>query len=140
MKKFFLTLLFAASVLISAGQQTQFIGMDVEEIKTSMEQTGSEYFFSKEVKTGKHHFLKYENVDQTQTLLFIMADDGRCQYTKLMCDYSLLKQMQDFLNNQYQYQKNFTWRDYSPDNSQEYLIELRKQEWFFTIKTSRVKK
>ncbi|HKL37888.1 MAG TPA: hypothetical protein VJ876_03270 [Bacteroidales bacterium] len=140
MKKFFLTLLFAASVFISTGQQTQYIGLNVGEIQTHMEQSRSDFFFSKEVKTGNHHFLKYENVDQTKTLLFIMDDQGRCRYTKLMCDYSMLKQMQDFLNNQYQYQKNFTWRDYSPDTPDEYLIELRKQEWFFTIKTSRVKK
>jgi len=57
-----------------------------------------------------------------------------------MCDYSLLKQMEDSLSSNYQYQKDLTWRDYSQDEDYEYLIELNKREWFFTIRTSRVKK
>jgi len=139
MKTLFFTLMFLASVMACSAQSHHYIGKTVEELKTMTQQSGSDLFFTKEVNTGKHHFLKYENMDRTKTMLFILKD-GRCSYTKLMCDYSLLKEMQDSLNSNYQYQKNLTWRDYSQDEDYEYVIELNKREWFFTIRTSRVKK
>ena len=139
MKTFFFSLILLSSVAVSSAQSQQYIGKTVDEIQTMMKQSGSDFFFSKEVNTGKHHFLKYENMDQTKTMLFIL-NNGKCRYTKLMCDYSLLKQMEDSLNSNYQYQKDLTWRDYSQDEDYEYQIELNKREWFFTIRTSRVKK
>ena len=139
MKTLFFSLIFLSSVFVCAAQSQHYIGKSVDQVKTMMQQSGKDFFFSKEVHTGKHHFLKYENVDQTQTMLFVFKD-GACSYTKLMCDYSLLKQMEDSLNNNYQYQKDWTWLDDSQDTDYEYLIELNKREWFFTIRTSRFKK
>lgn len=104
-----------------------------------MQESDGDLSFTKEVQTGQHHFLKYENRDQTKTMLFIFSDQGRCRYTKQMCDYALLKEAQDSLNSHYEYQKDLTWRDYSEDGKYEYLIELDKREWFFTIRTSRSK-
>ena len=105
-----------------------------------MQEKKSDLFFSKEVNTGKYHFLKFENVDQTKTMLFILNEKGKCKYTKLMCDYSLLKNFEDSLNRNYEYQKDMTWIDYSEESDREYLIELNKKEWFFTIKTSPIKR
>jgi hypothetical protein len=113
--------------------------MNTEEIKAEMRQQKGDLFFSKEVNTGKYHFLKYENVDETKTKLFILDEDGNCKYTKLMCDYSLLKMYQDSLNQSYEYQKDMTWIDSREDSGKEYIIELEKRDWFFTIKTSLVK-
>jgi hypothetical protein len=138
MKKLLLTVFLFTLCFATWAQDRHYIGKTVDEVKSMMQQSGTDFFFSKEVETGKHHFLKFENVDQTKTMLFIMSDDGKCEYTKLMCDYSLLKEMEDSLNKNYQYQKNMTWRDYSRDEKYEYLIELIKREWFFTIKTTRV--
>jgi hypothetical protein len=57
-----------------------------------------------------------------------------------MCDYSLLKSFEDSLNSNYEYQKNMKWIDYSENDSiPDYLIELEKRDWFFTIKTSPIK-
>ena len=140
MKKSFLSLVLLSCVFVSMAQDQHYIGKTSGQIRTMIQESGSDLFFSKEVKTGNHHFLKFENVDQTKTLLLLLDKQGRVSYTKLMCDYSLLKQMEDSLNSHYQYQKNLTWRDYPADHDYEYVIELNKEEWFFTIRTTRVKK
>jgi len=140
MKTFFLTFFLLSSLFVSQTHGQYYIGKTVDEIKTMMQESGSDFYFAKQVNTGKHHFLKYENVDQTKTKLFIMGDDGKCRYTKLMCDYALLKQIQDSLNSNYQYQKDLTWRDYNEGGEYEYIIEMNKRDWFFTIRTSRLKK
>lgn len=105
-----------------------------------MRDSSKEFFFKKEVDTKKYHFLKYENADNTKTMLLILSKDGVCEYTKLMCDYALLKETVNRLNENYQYQKDQTWVDYTSDQEYDYKIELRKREWFFTIKTTRIKK
>ncbi len=140
MKTFSLLTVLLCLLSVSVGFSQHFIGSDIEEIKSEMQESKKEFFFSKEVNTGKYHFLKFENVDQTKTMLFILDEEGKCKYTKLMCDYSLLKSFEDSLNSNYEYQKNMTWIDYREDSELNYLIELDKREWFFTIKTSPIKK
>jgi len=139
MKTFFLTciLCFAFSLTKVCGQN--FIGMTKEEIKQTMKESKKEFYFSKEVNTGKYHFLKFENMDETKTKLFMLSDQEKCKYTKIMCDYSLLKSFEDSLNSSYEYQKNMTWIDRHEGSAQDYLIELEKKDWFFTVKTSPIK-
>ncbi len=139
MKQLSLTCIFFLFISLSFVYGQHFIGNNKEEIKDMMQESDKELFFTKEVKTDNHHFLKYENMDNTKTMLFILDKDGKCQYTKLMCDYALLNSMQKKLNREYEYQKDLTWIDYAADQSYNYLIELEKKEWFFTIKTSRIK-
>lgn len=139
MKKFFVMcvfILFASHSFVSAQD---FIGKTVEEIKSLMEESKKEFSFTREVDTEEYHYLKFENKDKTKTMLFILSDEGICEYTRLMCDYALLKNMVDSLNANYKYQKDQTWFDYRPDEEYDYLIELEKRDWFFTIKTSRIK-
>jgi len=105
-----------------------------------MQETERDLFFIKEVNTKKWHFLKFENADNTKTMLCILSNDGKCEYTKLMCDYALLKSKERELNENYRYQRDQTWVDRTSGEEYDYLIELRKEEWFFTIKTTRIKK
>lgn len=140
MKKIFLSCVFILFVFHTSVCAQNFIGKSKEEIDILMQESKKEFSFIKEVNTDEYHYLKYENEDNTKTMLFILSDEGVCNYTKLMCDYALLKNMVDSLNNNYQYQKDQTWIDYSSDQEYDYLIELEKREWFFTIRTSRTKK
>jgi len=140
MKTFFLTGFVFFVFLFSTTYGQNFIGMTEDEIKQTMNESKKEFYFAKEVNTGKYHFLKFENMDETKTMLFILSEKGKCKYTKLMCDYSLLKSFEDSLNSNYEYQKNMKWIDYSEnDSNPDYLIELEKRDWFFTIKTTPIK-
>jgi len=139
MKTLFLTCtLFFAFLLTNVNGQN-FIGMTKEEIKQAMKESKKEFYFSKEVNTGKYHFLKFENIDETKTMLFMLSDQEKCKYTKIMCDYSLLKSFEDSLNSNYYYQKNMKWIDRNQESEQDFLIELKKKDWFFTVKTSPIK-
>ncbi|MFP4018689.1 MAG: hypothetical protein ACLFNL_02560 [Bacteroidales bacterium] len=127
-------------LFVSALYGQHFIGLGIDEIKTEMQKEKKNFLFSKEVNTGKYHFLKFETIDETQTMLFLLDDKGKCKFTKLMCDYSLLKTFEDSLNKNYEYQKNMSWIDEGGDENYNYVIELEKKDWFFTIKTTRKKK
>lgn len=140
MKKIFLTCVFILFIFQLSGDDQSFIGKTEEEIKTLMGQSKKEFSFSKEVDINKYHYLKFSNENNTKTMLFILSDKGVCNYTKWMCDYSLLRKVVDSLNNNYQYQKDQTWIDYTSDGEYNYLIELEKHDWFFTVKTSRIQK
>jgi len=140
MKTFFLSCFVFFALLLAQLCGQNYIGMTKAEIKKVMEEEKEEFYFVKEVNTGKYHFLKYENVDETKTMLFILSDEEKWMYTKLMCDYSLLKRVEDSLNSNYEYQKDMRWIDYSDEPEHNYLIELEKRDWFFTIKTSPLKK
>ena len=140
MKKIFLTCVVVLIISLSCVFAQEFIGKTKEEIKTIMQQSQQGFSFTKEVETGDYHYLKFENEDETKTMLFILSDKGVCDYTRLMCDYSLLKSVVDSLNKNYQYQKDQTWIDYASDQEYNYLVELNKRAWFFSVKTSRIKK
>jgi hypothetical protein len=140
MKTFSLLCLFFCTFYLGTAHSQHFIGKGIDEIKQQMRAEKNDFFFAKEVNTGKYHFLKFENVEETKTMLFLLDENGKCEYTKLMCDYSLLKNIEDSLNQNYEYQKDMTWIDYTRDSTQNYLIELEKKEWFFTVKTSPIKK
>ncbi len=122
----------------SVGQH--LIGASKEEVIKEMKERQHDFYFVKEVNTGKYHFLKYENFDETKTKLFILTEDGKCKFTKLMCDYSLLKSYEDSLNKSYEYQKNLKWIDSDEKSGNQYLLELEKKKWFFTLKTSKIEK
>ena len=137
MKTLFLTCTLFFVLFLTNVNGQNFIGMTKEEIKQTMKESKKEFYFSKEVNTGKYHFLKFENIDETKTKLFMLSDEGKCKYTKIMCDYSLLKSFEDSLNSNYEYQKNMKWID--SHEGADYLIELEKKDWFFTVKTSPIK-
>ena len=137
MKTLFLTCTLFFVLFLTNVNGQNFIGMTKEEIKQTMKESKKEFYFSKEVNTGKYHFLKFENIDETKTKLFMLSDEEKCKYTKIMCDYSLLKSFEDSLNSNYEYQKNMKWID--SYEGADYLIELEKKDWFFTVKTSPIK-
>lgn len=138
--KTFLLCVFTSILVVNVLYGQHFIGLGIDEIKTEMQKGKKDFFFSKEVNTDKYHFLKFENVDETQTMLFLLDNDQKCKFTKLMCDYSLLKTFEDSLNRNYEYQKDMSWIDKGGDENYDYMIELEKKDWFFTIKTKRKKK
>ena len=82
MKQLSLTCFFFLFIFLSLAYGQHFIGNTKEEIKELMQESDKELFFTKEVKTDNHHFLKYENMDNTKTMLFILDKDGKCQNTK----------------------------------------------------------
>jgi hypothetical protein len=69
----------------------------------------------------------------------VLDENGYCKYQILMCDYSLLRPTIDSLNKNFEYQNDLTWYDFitGKDN---YLIRLKKEEWYFSVVTRKLEK
>ena len=68
-------------------------------------------------------------------MLFFLSEDDYCTYSKLICDYSYLGSVLDSLNGKFEKHEEFLWK-YSK-NKVEYIIKLKKEEWFFSVTTKR---
>jgi len=134
MKKIIVLLLIVISSLNVLAQN--FIGKHKLQIKKEMKLNYKDFYFSKEV-LSKNSFIKFEDYDGYRTYLFVLDDDGYCKYHILMCDYSLLKNSIDSLNNRFEYKKNLTWYDYISGN-QNFVVRIKKEEWYFSIITKKL--
>ncbi|MCG8409773.1 MAG: hypothetical protein MI739_00630 [Bacteroidales bacterium] len=111
-----------------------FVGKHKSEIRKEM-RNYQDFAFTKEI-LGKKSYIKYEDIDRCRTLLFVLNSEGNCKYQMLMCDYSLLKQMIQMLNDTYEYQNNFIWKD----TKQNYVIKIKKDDWYFSVITRKSEK
>jgi len=137
MKKIIVLLLIVVSSLHVLGQN--FVGAHKLEIKKQMSENHKDFYFAKEVFGGKSNFIKYEDFDGYRTLLFVLNDDGYCKYSQLMCDYGFLKQTIDSLNLQFEYKNDLTWYDYKTGKSN-FVIKIKKEEWYFSVITKKLEK
>jgi hypothetical protein len=137
MKKIIVLLFIVVSGLNVLGQN--FVGAHKLEIKKQMSENHKDYFFSKEVFGGKNSFIKYEDTDGFRTLLFVLDDDGYCKYSQMMCDYGLLKQTIDSLNKQFEYKNDLIWHDYQTGKFN-FVIQIKKEEWYFSVITKKLEK
>jgi hypothetical protein len=78
-------------------------------------------------------YLKYIDKYNEETWLFFLSNDDVCTRSKLMSDYSNLKIRTDELNKKYKKAGEFKW--IYIDKGTTYFVELKKEEWFFTIVT-----
>ncbi len=134
MKKIIVLLFIVVSSLNVLGQN--FVGSHKLEIKKTMKDDHPDFYFSKEVM-GESSFIKFEDTDDYRTFLFVLDDDGYCKYHILMCDYSLLKNVVDSLNKNYEYQNNLIWYDYVSGKNN-FVIKVKKEEWYFSVITKKL--
>jgi len=85
-----------------------------------------------------YKYLKYVDNYGDQTLLFFLSDDDYCTHSKLMVDYIYLKNVIDSLNNKFEKKGDLAW--FYIDKKTEYIIQLEKEEWFFTVVTKKKEK
>ncbi len=131
MKQLVIITFLIATGLVAHSQN--YVGHQLDDIKEQMAANHKEFHFTKEVKSEKHHFIKYEDYDGMKTLLFVFDDTASCEYSVLMYDYALLKSVVDSLNKVYEVQSNDTWLQQK--NGEDFLLKLKKKEWFFSIVT-----
>lgn len=136
MKKIIVLLLIVVSGLNVLGQN--YVGSHKLIIKKEMKEKYPDFYFAKEVM-GKSSFIKFEDFDGYRTFLFVLDDDGYCKYHMLMCDYSLLKSMIDSLNTNYEYKNDLTWYDYTT-GKENFVIRIKKEEWYFSVITKKLDK
>jgi len=114
-----------------AGQN--YIGLHKDEIRKRAATEYKGFTFDNEVENGNRSFLKYVNVFEEQTLLFVLNDKGYCTSMSRMYNTWLLNQVKADLTKKYRQTDSLTWLE--KQNDKEYEIKLRKGEWFLTVST-----
>ena len=57
----------------------------------------------------------------------------------MMCDYGFLKPTIDSLNQHYEYKNDLTWYDYKTGKF-DFMIKIKKEEWYFSVITKKLEK
>jgi hypothetical protein len=129
-----LLVLLAGLMFISMQPKaTNFINMNKTEIIASMGKLNPGFDLDEGAKNTTYKYLKFVDKYNEETWLFFLSDKDVCTRTKLMSDYSNEKSRTAELNKLYKKASNNIWT-YS-DKGKTYLVELKKEEWFFTIIT-----
>ncbi len=121
-------------LLLSGAIKSQnMIGYHSDDIKKIMRETQNEFRLNNDTKNEYYNYLKFENRFGTKTFLFFLSENDTCTYSKLMCDYSELKETLKMLNKKYQIVNENKWIE--KKNNEKYTITLKKEQWYFTLIT-----
>jgi hypothetical protein len=107
------------------------IGYKVNEIKKYMRDKEKDFNFQNSVYNSTFKYLKYQDNNETQTLLFFLTADSVCKGVRLISDKSLETEKIKELNSAYTPAGNNTWRE--TRNGKNYIIELKEDEWSFNV-------
>jgi hypothetical protein len=127
-----------AFVLASCINAQNYVGLHKDEILSLMDETQKDFRLNTGVINKTYNYLKYEDKVKEQTLLFFLDDDDCCTYVRLMSDYANLNDVLDSLNGKYNRHSENKWT-YS-DEGGVYTVNLKKEEWFFTVNTKKEEK
>ena len=110
-----------------------YIGETGSSIREKLEKQKTDFHFDKEFDNGRVKFLKYIDSNGDKTLIFVMNDEGRCEYFVIMYDYTYLRDIRDKLNREYISTSDSTWN--AEKNGEKFEIRMKKRDWFFTVVT-----
>lgn len=119
------------------GESQNLIGYHSNDIKKNMRETQNEFRLNDDTKNEYYNYLKFENRFGTKTFLFFLSENDTCIYTKLMCDYSDLKETLKMLNEKHQLVNKNNWIE--EKNGNKFNISLKREKWYFTLVTRRSK-
>ena len=132
-----LSLLAGLLLMISQPKAPNYIGMSKDDIKETMQKLNSGFDFDEGAKNDTYKYLKYVDKYNEETWLFFLTVDDACFKSKLMSDYSNLKNRVDELDKTYKNAGEDKW--VYLEKGVTYFVELKKEEWFFTIVTYKKK-
>ena len=124
-------------LIAGIGKSQTLVGYHSDDIKKIMRETQNEFRLNDDTKNEYYNYLKFENRFGTKTFLFFLSENDTCTYTKMMCDYSELKETLGMLNEKYQMVNENKWIE--KKNNEKYTITLKKEQWYFTLVTRRSK-
>ena len=126
------------AILISGALQAQpFIDQSKEEVKARMKEEHKDFHPDRSVVKQAYNYLKYVNNSQTITWIIYFNEQDVCTASKKVCDYSEYDFKMDELDEKYEKSGKFQWKNqYRGD---EFLIRLEEQDWYFTIRESKIK-
>jgi hypothetical protein len=122
-------------LLSGACKSQNLIGYHIDDIKKIMKDTQNEFRLNDDTINEYYNYLKFENGLGTKTFLFFLSENDTCKYTKLMCDYSELKETLKMLNEKYQKVNENMWIE--KKDGDKFNISIKREKWYFTLFTRR---
>lgn len=135
MKRIWLLLL-CLFVLVQLGAQN-LIGKRKAEIGKLMKVMYPDFALDNSIINKTYNYLKYEDKFNEQTMLIFLSDKDECTATKLMSSYSNLLQVKKELGQKYKTAGKDRWQ--YTENGIKYLVKLKREEWYFSVFTSKEK-
>jgi hypothetical protein len=126
-------ILFLTFTCLSVRAQI-FIGKDKESVKLLMKEKREFALDESSVNTA-YNTLKFVDNRGSRTYLFLFDDNDICTLSKLMCDYSFLEKTKKQLDEDYTTGEEGQWTH--TEVGINYLITLRKGDWFFSVLTKK---
>lgn len=133
MRKVFIVLL--SMVFVSPLVSQHLIGLHKEEVIKEIKTNNRNFIIDKSSVNYIYKYLKYIDKNGEQTFLVFLSENDICTSTKLMSDYSNLVILNKDLNKKYKKVGQNKWT-YNLGGIV-YMVKLKREEWFFTIFTSK---
>ena len=125
-------LIIVLAIPCRAGGQ-HFIGESKTDVKRMMKEHWKGLYEDDASKNPVYNMVKYIDNLGSQTLIYFFSEDDTCQYSKWMCDYSMLNKVVSDLNSTYEQSAEDSW--HYANEGKNYKIILTTGDWFFTITT-----
>jgi hypothetical protein len=123
-------LFFLLFPLITFQAKSQhLIGLTREKVIETLKE--SNFVIDNTSKNTTYNYLKYVDRNEEKTLLVFFTKEDLCSSTKLMCDYSSIKETIAKYNKIYKKKSSLVW-NYQKDGKT-FNVELRKEEWFYSV-------
>jgi hypothetical protein len=136
MKKVFVICIVCFAVTQLFAQH--LIGLHKDKIADEITKSYPGFIIDNSTVNTTYKYLKYINKFDDQTLLVFLSDNDTCTATKLMSDYTNLEEVKTGLNKNFKSEGKDKW--IYTRNKTTYLVTLKREEWFFTVFTSKQKK
>ncbi len=133
MRKVFIVLL--SMVFVSPLLSQHLIGLNREEVIKEVKTNNRNFIIDNSSVNHTYKYLKYIDKNSEQTFLVFLSKNDICTSTKLMSDYSNLDILNKDLNRKYKKDGQDKWT-YNLRGTA-YVVKLKREEWFFTIFTSK---
>jgi len=122
--------LFILTLCLNLNGQN-LVGYNAKEIRQHMKDKQKEFIFQNMIMNNTFKYLKYQNRNETQTLLFFLTSDSICKMIRLISDKSMVQEKINELNSKYSRSGNNLWNE--TRDGKKYKIELKDEEWSFNV-------
>jgi hypothetical protein len=113
------------------------IGMKKADILSYMKQNEAGFSLDNEMVNKQYNYLKYFSEISEETILCFLSENDVCNLVRRISDYSNLDLTLKKLDKDYKKIDTDKW-SYTI-NQDEFIVEMKREKWYFTLETRKKK-
>jgi len=129
---------FICAIILATGGMLfgqTMVGLSKDEVVATVKKDHREFRKDESVIKQRFNYVKYVNGPRTKTWIIYFNEQDVCRTSKVVCDYSDYNTVLEDINHRYKKTGELNW-EFQVD-SDTILVELIKQEWYFTIRETK---